>query len=83
MGKVGCPPVYMNILKQLLSGMKARIVTSGRLSDEIPIDNGVKQGDVLAPTLFSIFFSVILSHAFQHCEKSVLLEFEPEEELLT
>ena len=75
LGKVGCPPVFVNLLKRLHNGMKARIVMSGRLSDEIPIDNGVKQGDVLAPTLFSIFFSVILSHAFQHCEKGVLLEF--------
>ena len=39
---------------------------NGSLSDDIPIDNRVKEGDVLAPTLFSIFFSVMLTEAFQY-----------------
>ena len=30
------------------------------LSGSLPISNGVKQGCVLAPTLFSIFFSIML-----------------------
>ena len=55
--------------------MKTRVVMSARLSDEIPVDNGVKQGHVLASTLFLIFFSVMLIHIFQHCEWNVLLEF--------
>ena len=32
------------------------------LSEPFPITNGVKQGCVLAPTLFSIFFSMMLKH---------------------
>ena len=38
-------------------------------------DNEAKKKDILAPTLFSIFFSVMLTHAFQHSERGILLEF--------
>ena len=75
LGKIPCQPIFVNIPHQLHRDMQARVVMSGRLSDEIPIDNGVKPQDVLAPTLFSIFFSVMLTHTFQHCERSVVLEF--------
>ncbi len=55
--------------------MKVKVVLRGRLSDKIPIDNGVKLGDILAPKTFSTFFSVVHPDTFQHCERSVCLEF--------
>ena len=45
------------------------------LSDEVSIDNGVKQGDIPAPTLFSIYFAVVLTHAFQDCDNGIQLRF--------
>ena len=36
---------------------------NGDLSEPFPITNGVKQGCVLAPTLFTIFFSMMLKQA--------------------
>ena len=44
--------------------MKARVQFDGSMSKTIPICRGVKQGCVLAPTLFGIFFSAFLAHAF-------------------
>ena len=35
------------------------------VSDTFTITNGVKQGCVLAPTLFSIFLSAMLEEAFR------------------
>ena len=64
LGKVGCPPGFVEVVKQLHRDMKARISFNGQLSGEIPIENGVKQGDILVPTLFSIFFATLLAHAF-------------------
>ena len=55
--------------------MKARVAFNGRLSDEISVDNGVKQGDIPAPTLFSIYFTVLLGYAFSGCDVGVLLLF--------
>ena len=45
--------------------MKERVDVNGSLSEPIPVDYGVKQGDIVAPILFSIFFAVMLSYAFQ------------------
>ena len=54
------------MFKELHRNMKARVTFNGQLSGEIAIDNDdVKQGDISAPTLFSIFFAVLLTHAFK------------------
>ena len=43
-----------------------------RLSNEIPIDNGVKQRGVLVLMPYLIF-SAMLTHAFQYSERGILL----------
>ena len=43
--------------------MMARIIENGDVSDPFPVTSGVKQGCVLAPTLFSLLFSEMLSAA--------------------
>ena len=48
--------IFANMLKQLERGMKARDAISSRLPQDIPVDTAVKQGDILTPKLFSIFF---------------------------
>lgn len=45
----------------------------GDISEEFGIKNGLKQGFVLAPTLFSIFFALLLKHALNTPEDSVYL----------
>ena len=44
-------------------GQQGQVKHNGSLSGSFPISNGVKQGCVLAPTLFSIFFSIMLREA--------------------
>jgi len=44
--------------------MKATIQYEGSMSERFNIKSGVKQGCVLAPTFFGIFFSLLLKHAF-------------------
>ena len=75
MGKLGCPPIFVHMLKELHRDMKGRVSFNGQLSEEISIDNGVKQGDIPAPTLFSIYFAVLLRYAFEDCDVGVLLRF--------
>ena len=43
------------------------------MSELFNIKNGVKQGCVLAPTLFGIFFSLLLKHAFGTSTKGVYM----------
>ena len=75
LGKYGCPPEFVDKFKQLHSSMKAQVNFDGQLSDKFSVDNGVKQGDIPAPTLFSIYLSAMLWYAFHDCEKGVHIRF--------
>ena len=56
MAKYGCSQKFIAIVPQLHDGMLARFQDSGEISQPFPISNRVKQGCVLAPTLFRIMF---------------------------
>ena len=51
------------MVRSLHDGMMARVIENGDVSDPFPVTNGVKQGCVLSPTLFSLLFVEILSAA--------------------
>ena len=53
--------------------MKGVISFDGASSEAFSIKSGVKQGCVLAPTLFGIFFSMLLSYAFKNTTEGVYL----------
>ena len=59
----GCPQKFLTILRQLHEGQKGQVKHNGSLSGSFPISYGVKQGCVLTPKLFSIFFSIIFREA--------------------
>ena len=65
MAKFGCPTNFIAMVRQFHDGMLARVQNDGEFSDPFPVTNGVKQGCVLAPTLFSVMFSAMLTAAFQ------------------
>ena len=41
-------------------GMRGKVSVSGEISEDFEIKNGVKQGDPLAPTLFTLFLTAVL-----------------------
>ena len=56
MAKFGCPAKFIAMVRQFHDGMLARVQNDGEFSDPFPVTNGVKQGCVLASTLFSMMF---------------------------
>ena len=56
MSKFGCPEKFINIVRLFHDGMEARVKDNGEFSEPLPVTNGVNQGCVLAPTLFSYSF---------------------------
>ena len=54
--KFGCPTKFIAMVRQFHDGMLA-----GEFFDPFPVTNGIKQGCVLAPTLFSMMFSAMLT----------------------
>ena len=65
MAKFGCPPRYIAMVRQFHDGMQTRVQNDGEYSEPFPVTNGVKQGCVMAPTLFSMMFSAMFTDAFQ------------------
>ena len=63
MAKFGCPTKFIEMLRQFHDGMLARVQNDGEFSDPFPVTNGVKQGCILAPNLFSMMFSAMLTAA--------------------
>ncbi|XP_035673035.1 uncharacterized protein LOC118413616 [Branchiostoma floridae] len=61
--RLGCPPKFLSMVIQLHESQRGQVRSRNDLSESFPITNGVKQGCVLAPTLFTIFFSVMLQQA--------------------
>ena len=61
--KIGCPPKLLSIITACQSNMKSTVRYDGAVSNAFPTKSGV-----IALTLFGIFFSLVLSHAFRTSE---------------
>ena len=68
MAKFGCPARFIAVVRQFHDGMLAWVQSDGEDSGPFPVTNRVKQGCVLAPTLFSMLFFAMLTDAFQDCD---------------
>ena len=75
MSKYGCPHKFITIVRQFHDGMLARVQDGGESSAPFAVTNGVKQGCVLAPTLFSIMFSAMLSDAFRDKDMGISIRY--------
>ena len=73
MSKFGCPDKFAEMVKLFHDCMQASVQDDGEHSASFPVTNGIKQGCVLAPTLFSIVFSAMLNDAY--CEGKVGVDF--------
>ena len=70
---LGCPPKFLNMIIQLHEDQRGQIRLNEDLSEPFSVTNGVKQGCVLAPTLFSIFFSMMLKQATEDLDDEDLV----------
>ena len=71
--KIGCPTHLLNIIKQFHENMQGTVCYNGATSEAFPVSSGVKQGCVLAPTLFAIFFSILLQYAFKNNSEGIYI----------
>ena len=71
--KIGCPPRLHSLIESFHSNMKGTVQFNGNLSKPFDMHSGVKQGCVLTPTLFGIFFTLLLRHAFGTAQEGIYL----------
>ena len=81
MAKFGCPNTFISMVREFHDGMQARVQDNGTCSEPFQVGNGVKQGCVLAPTLFSMMFSAMLTDAFQSRNMGIDLRYRTDGKL--
>ena len=72
--KYGCPERFTTMIEALQTEMMANVSVGGEVSESFSVKNGVKQGCVLAPTLFSLFLSAMLDQAFRDMGDGVYMQ---------
>ena len=75
MAQFGCPTKFIAMVRQFHDGMLARVQNDGEFSDPFPVTNGGKQVFVLAPTLFSMMFSAMLTAPFQDGDNGIPIRY--------
>ena len=64
LSKIGCLSSVFNIMKSFHTNTKATVHYDGKVSESFTIKSEVKQGCVLAQTIFGIFYYILLKRAF-------------------
>ena len=59
------PPKLLSIMRALHEDSTAAVRAYGKLSDKFSVTSGVRQGCVLAPTLFNFYFDVAIRMALE------------------
>ena len=73
--RLGIPDNMLSVIVSFHEGMKGAVVSDGDISDPFNVTNGTKQGCVMAPVLFALFFSVMLQYAFGDAEVGIEFQF--------
>ena len=71
--KIGCPPKLQSMIESFHTYTKGTVQFNGSSSKPFEIRSGVKQGCVLAPTVFGIFFGLFPKHAFDTTTEGIYL----------
>ena len=81
--KLGVPPTMLSVIRSFHEGMVAKVRVNGELSEDILVKNGLRQGCTLAPMLFILYFSVVMSQWRSQCpEAGVNVRFKISRKLI-
>ena len=75
LSKLGCPKKFTNIIRLFHDDMVGLVLAGSDSSAPFEISNGVKQGCVLAPVLFNLFFTCVLNHALGDLDRGIYIKY--------
>ena len=81
MAKYGCPEKFILVVRQFHDGIQARVQDDGTFTEHFSVSNGVKQGCVLAPILFSIMFLAMLTDSFGNGDVGINIKYRTDGQL--
>ena len=64
----GIPPVMIEVIKSFHKNMKAIVTVDGSSSPDFEVNNGLRQGCTIAPTLFTLYFNMVINRWREQCE---------------
>jgi len=73
--RVGCHDKFVKIIQSFHDGMLASVLDGCCASSMFSVTCGTKHGCVSAPSLFSIFFAMLLYVAFHDCTVGISFTF--------
>ena len=81
LARYGCPTKFINLVKLLHEGMQGRVKSDNALSEAFNITNGVKQGCVLAPSLFGIYLTAVIQEALGNNNRGIYIRYRSDGKL--
>ena len=81
--KTGISDKLLRLLRELHTDNTAAVKAYNRLSKSFVTNNGVRQGCVIAPTLFNIFLDHVIRHALSECSEGVTIRYTIGEEVVS
>ena len=64
----GIPPVMIEVIKSFRENMKAIVTVDGSSAPDFEVNNGLRQGCTIAPTLFTLYFNMVINQWREQCE---------------
>ena len=68
--KCGVPPTMLHIIRSFHEGMCAELRIGNTTTDSIEVQNGLRRGCTMAPTLFNIYFSAVVADWRSRCPQA-------------
>ena len=72
--RIGVPPQMIAVIRKFHNGMRARVRPDDVVcSDRFEVEQGLRQGCVLSPLFFNIFFAAVLTVVLQRFSEDMVI----------
>ena len=66
--KYGIPTQLIQLIQSLHEGMKAEVAVGGTTCPVVEVNNGLRQGCTIAPSLFNLYFNLVMGAWRSRCQ---------------